>query len=110
MHVGGITMDLNCLLQFIFTVFVIGLGLLHLVKNTASKYFKAAESNHTVIDPCIVNQAREAEEGCCRCVNCGSFGTKRCSRCKSVIYWQVFPFWGVLDCWVFCFGFFLCWK
>nr|TKS04970.1 hypothetical protein D5086_0000138520 [Populus alba] len=79
-------MDLNWLLQFIFTVFVIGFGLLHLVKNTASKYFEAAESNHTVIDPCTVNQAMEAEEGCCRCVNCGSFGTQRCSRCKSVIY------------------------
>ncbi|KAJ6856104.1 hypothetical protein NC651_037851 [Populus alba x Populus x berolinensis] len=59
-------MDLNWLLQFIFTVFVIGLGLLHLVNNTASKYFEAAESNHTVIDPCIV----------CRCVNCGTFGNK----------------------------------
>ena len=70
-----------------FTVFVIGLGLLHLVKNTASKYFEAAESNHTVIDPCIVNQAMEAEEDSLRCVNCGNSGSKKCSRCKSVRYW-----------------------
>lgn len=40
MHVGGITVDLNWLLQFIFAVFLIGLGLLYLVKNTASKYFE----------------------------------------------------------------------
>ncbi|KAG5225134.1 ubiquitin carboxyl-terminal hydrolase [Salix suchowensis] len=92
MHIGGITVDLNWLLQFIFTVFVIGLGVLYLVKNTASKYFEvdasfeAAESNHTVIDPSIVNQAMEAEEGSFRCVNCGNFGTKKCSRCKSVRY------------------------
>ena len=99
MHVGGITVDLNWLLQFIFTAFVIGLGLLYLVKNTASKYFEvdasfeAAESNHTVIDPSIVNQAMEAEEGSFRCVNCGNSGTKKCSRCKSVRYWHVFsPF------------------
>ncbi|KAF9661996.1 hypothetical protein SADUNF_Sadunf18G0007300 [Salix dunnii] len=94
MHVGGITVDLNWLLQFIFTVFVIGLGLLYLVKNTASKYFEvdasfeAAESNHTVIDPSIVNQAMETEEGSFRCVNCGNSGTKKCSRCKSVRYWH----------------------
>eukprot|EP00258_Populus_trichocarpa_P030258 XP_024446277.1 ubiquitin carboxyl-terminal hydrolase 18-like [Populus trichocarpa] len=92
MHVGGITVDLNWLLQFIFTVFIIGLGLLHLVKNTASKYFEvdanfeAAESNHTVIDPSIVNQAMEAEEDSLRCVNCGISGSKTCSRCKSVRY------------------------
>ena len=93
MHVGGITVDLNWLLQFIFTVFIIGLGLLHLVKNTASKYFEvdanfeAAESNHTVIDPSIVNQAMEAEMDSLRCVNCGISGSKTCSRCKSVRYW-----------------------
>ena len=79
MHVGGITVDLNWLLQFIFTVFVIGLGLLHLVKNTASKYFEvvanfeAAESNHTAIDPSIINQDMEVEEDSCLCGNCGSF-------------------------------------
>ncbi|KAJ6924992.1 ubiquitin carboxyl-terminal hydrolase 18-like [Populus alba x Populus x berolinensis] len=92
MHVGGITVDLNWLLQFIFTVFVIGLGLLHLVKNTASKYFEvganfeAAESSHTAIDPNIINQAVEAEEDSSICGNCGGFGTKKCSRCKSVRY------------------------
>jgi ubiquitin carboxyl-terminal hydrolase 36/42 len=93
MHVGGITVDLNWLLQFIFTVFVIGLGLLHLVKNTASKYFEvganfeAAESSHTAIDPNIINQAVEAEEDSSICGNCGGFGSKKCSRCKSVRYW-----------------------
>uniref|UniRef100_A0A6N2N4G8 USP domain-containing protein n=1 Tax=Salix viminalis TaxID=40686 RepID=A0A6N2N4G8_SALVM len=44
------------------------IGLLHLVKNKASKYFEvdanfeAAKSNHTAIDPSIINQDMEVEE------------------------------------------------
>ena len=55
------------------------IGLLHLVKNTVSKYFEvdanfeAAESNHTAIDPSIINQDMEVEEDSCLCGNCGSF-------------------------------------
>ena len=55
------------------------IGMLHLVKNTASKYFEvdanfeAAESNHTAIDPSIINQDMEVEEDSCLCGNCGSF-------------------------------------
>ncbi|XP_071919108.1 ubiquitin carboxyl-terminal hydrolase 18 isoform X2 [Coffea arabica] len=37
--------DLNWLLQFVVTVFIVAFGLLHLVKNTASKYFLAEDSD-----------------------------------------------------------------
>uniref|UniRef100_A0A6N2KHM0 USP domain-containing protein n=1 Tax=Salix viminalis TaxID=40686 RepID=A0A6N2KHM0_SALVM len=62
------------------------IGMLHLVKNTVSEYFEvdanfeAAKSNHTAIDPSIINQDMEVEEDSCLCGNCGSFGTKKCSR------------------------------
>ncbi|KDP33469.1 hypothetical protein JCGZ_07040 [Jatropha curcas] len=87
MHVGGITVDLNWFLQFIFTVFIIALGLLHLVKNTASKYFEDAnfesggggDRNHAV--PAIHMETDDFS-----CANCGNHGNKKCSRCKSVRY------------------------
>lgn len=37
--------DLNWLLQFIVTVFIVAFGLLHLVKNTASRYFLAEDND-----------------------------------------------------------------
>ncbi|XP_027081275.2 ubiquitin carboxyl-terminal hydrolase 18-like isoform X1 [Coffea arabica] len=37
--------DLNWPLQFVVTVFIVAFGLLHLVKNTASKYFLAEDSD-----------------------------------------------------------------
>ncbi|KAL3500224.1 hypothetical protein ACH5RR_039317 [Cinchona calisaya] len=38
--------DLNWLLQFIVTVFILAFGFLHIVKSTASKCFLAEENNH----------------------------------------------------------------
>ncbi|KAK9274043.1 hypothetical protein L1049_018857 [Liquidambar formosana] len=103
MHVAGLSLDLNWFLQFIFTAFVIALGLLHVVKNTASKYF--------VVDANFEgggDSAAMAPDGGCggggggrsdrtggmpgvsgtsdACVVCGSSGAKRCSGCKAVRY------------------------
>ncbi|EEF46819.1 ubiquitin carboxyl-terminal hydrolase 18 [Ricinus communis] len=87
MHVGGITVDLNWFLQFVFTLFLIALGLLHLVKNTASKYFEVDahfEGGATITAD--RNQAPAVPSMESSCANCGNLGTKKCSRCKSVRY------------------------
>ncbi|KAJ8758803.1 hypothetical protein K2173_000524 [Erythroxylum novogranatense] len=103
MHVGGIKVDLNWLLQFVFTIFVIALGLLHLVKNTASKYFEVdagfegggrgggganggragGNADRSLAEGVVSMET--AEDSCCS--NCGKSGKNRkCSRCKSVKY------------------------
>ncbi|KAH7573998.1 hypothetical protein JRO89_XS03G0236600 [Xanthoceras sorbifolium] len=92
MHVGGITVDLNWFLQLILTLFVIAFGLLHLVKNTASKYFEVDANFEGSSDrnrrrtamPPPVPMAESADDP--SCVVCGSPGEKQCSRCKSVRY------------------------
>lgn len=68
-------LDLNWLLQFVVTAFVVGLGLLYLVKNTASKYF-VVESNF------------EADNKMLRdcCVVCSNLAKNQCSGCKMVRY------------------------
>ncbi|KAG8636438.1 ubiquitin carboxyl-terminal hydrolase 18 isoform X2 [Manihot esculenta] len=90
MHVGGITVDLNWFLQLIFTLFIIALGLLHLVKNTASKYFEVDANfeggggGSTYRNRSVPTIHMETEGS--SCANCGNHGTKKCSRCKSVRY------------------------
>ncbi|CAL1385230.1 unnamed protein product [Linum trigynum] len=96
MHVGGIPVDLNWFLRFIFSIFFIAGGLLYLVKNTASKYFEVdasfegagggtggatADRNRSV--PSIT---MESPEELSTCDNCGKSGKKKCTRCKSVRY------------------------
>ncbi|KAK2658447.1 hypothetical protein Ddye_004980 [Dipteronia dyeriana] len=96
MHVGGITVDLNWFLQLILTVFVIAFGLLHLVKNTASKYFEvdanfegSSDRNRrrsaAAMSPSSSVPVADAAADP-SCVSCGSPGVKKCSRCKSVRY------------------------
>lgn len=95
MHVGGITVDLNWFLQLIFTLFIIALGLLHLVKNTASKYFEVDANfeggggGSTYRNRSVPTIHMETEGS--SCANCGNHGTKKCSRCKSVRYWYSPP-------------------
>lgn len=85
MHVAGVTLDLNWFLQFILTVFIIAVGLLHLVKNTASKYFEVDASfegdpsGRTPMPGVLMEDAA--------CVVCGDSGSKQCSRCKAARYW-----------------------
>ncbi|XP_065849558.1 ubiquitin carboxyl-terminal hydrolase 18 [Euphorbia lathyris] len=86
MHVGGITVDLNWFLRFIFTLFLIALGLLHLVKNTASKYFEVDASFEGGGGTTDRNQSVVPSISMETCANCGDTGTKKCSRCKSVRY------------------------
>ena len=101
MHVSGFSLDLNWFLQFIFTSFVVALGLLHLVKNTASKYFVVdanfegggggvAEVGDVSVpggsrsDPNIMPGVSGTGDSC---LVCGKLGTKQCSGCKTVRYW-----------------------
>ncbi|KAA8525814.1 hypothetical protein F0562_007669 [Nyssa sinensis] len=91
MHVSGFPVDLNWFLQFIFTAFIIVLGLLQLVKNTASKYF--------VVDANFESSDTASPDGDGRdqkmpgvigtgdaCEVCGNLGKKKCSGCKLVRY------------------------
>ena len=86
MHVAGVTLDLNWFLQFIFTVFIIAVGLLHLVKNTASKYFEV-DANFEGDSTTDRNPMSGVLMDDSACVVCGKFGPKKCSRCKAVRYW-----------------------
>lgn len=92
MHVGGITVDLNWFLQLILTVFIIAFGLLHLVKNTASKYFEVdanfeggtttdRSNRHAMSSSVPLDSSDDLS-----CIVCGNPGSKKCSRCKSVRY------------------------
>ncbi|PON73149.1 Ubiquitinyl hydrolase [Parasponia andersonii] len=84
MHVAGVTLDLNWFLQFIFTLFIIAVGLLHLVKNTASKYFEVDASFEG--DPSDRTPMPAVLMDDLACVVCGNSGPKKCSRCKAVRY------------------------
>lgn len=101
--------DLNWLLQFIVTLFVVAFGLLHVLRNTASKYFLADDENGSS-DNCTgvsgwsstmamaMNFNRQntttattmtardfASEGDA-CAVCGNPTKKKCSGCKMVMY------------------------
>lgn len=95
MHVGGITVDLNWFLQLILTVFIIAFGLLHLVKNTASKYFEvdANFEGGTTTDRsnghAMSSSVPSGSSDDLSCIVCGNPGSKKCSRCKSVRYWYM---------------------
>ncbi|XP_062019729.1 ubiquitin carboxyl-terminal hydrolase 18-like [Rosa rugosa] len=83
MHVAGVSLDLNWFLQLIFTLFVLAFGVLHLVKNTASKYFEVDANfdggDRTPQMPgVLINDPA--------CAVCGGSGVKKCSRCKAVKY------------------------
>ncbi|OWM86858.1 hypothetical protein CDL15_Pgr015894 [Punica granatum] len=87
MHVIGITLDLRWFLQFIFTAFVISFGLLHLVKNTASKYFEVdANFEATGGGGRGFGKAMPGTRIDPICAVCGNDGPKVCSRCKAVRY------------------------
>lgn len=98
--------DLNWLLQFIVTVFILALGLLHLVKNTASRYFLADENDSDGIsgwssprattaaakniDSCMMKTTMKTTELIpeeAACAVCGNLTKKKCSGCKMVMYW-----------------------
>ena len=108
MHVSGFSLDLNWFLQFIFTSFVVALGLLHLVKNTASKYFVVdanfeggggggggGEGGGAGAGDVSVPGGGRSDSSIMpgvsgtgdSCLVCGNLGTKKCSGCKAVRYW-----------------------
>ncbi|KAK5825330.1 hypothetical protein PVK06_020153 [Gossypium arboreum] len=85
MHVGGITLDLNWFLQFIFTLFIFAFVALRLRKNTASKCFEVdANFDRDQPMPSIPMDIDHFP-----CAVCSNPASKKCSRCKSVRYWYV---------------------
>nr|GMD21745.1 ubiquitin carboxyl-terminal hydrolase 18-like [Ipomoea batatas] len=80
----SVSADLNLtwVLQFIATVFLIALALLHLLKNTASKYFVVDAS----FDSTAAAHHRKMEVLDDGCIVCRSPASKHCSRCKMVKY------------------------
>ncbi|KAK4782840.1 hypothetical protein SAY86_007214 [Trapa natans] len=87
MHVIGIALDLRWFLPFLFTAFAVVFGLLHLVKNAASKYFEV-DANFEAAGGGGFSKATMPGPRIDRplCVTCGSDGPKACSRCKAARY------------------------
>ncbi|KAE8099908.1 hypothetical protein FH972_017852 [Carpinus fangiana] len=85
---SAVPLDQNWFLQLLLTVFVIAVGLLHLVKNTASKYFEVdanfeageGEPSHRAPMPGVLTDDPTV------CANCNNPSSKKCSRCKAVRY------------------------
>ncbi|XP_059658289.1 ubiquitin carboxyl-terminal hydrolase 18 [Cornus florida] len=87
MHVSGFSLDLNWFIQFIVTAFIFALGVLHLVKNTASKYFVVdANFESSYSDPDAARNLPGVIAMGDACVVCGNFTKKHCSGCKRVRY------------------------
>ncbi|RDY08579.1 Ubiquitin carboxyl-terminal hydrolase 19, partial [Mucuna pruriens] len=82
MLVSGLSSwDLKWLLQFVFSAFVLAIGLHALVKNTASKYFEVdatfdGEHHHHAMPGLLMDDSL--------CAVCRNPGNKKCSRCKSL--------------------------
>ncbi|KAE8701580.1 Ubiquitin carboxyl-terminal hydrolase 19 [Hibiscus syriacus] len=84
MHVGRVTLDTNWFLQFIFTLFVLALGALHLIKNTASRYFEVDSGFDR--GPKMPSIPIDSNGDVSTCAVCSNPAPKKCSRCKSVRY------------------------
>ncbi|KAL2544544.1 ubiquitin carboxyl-terminal hydrolase 18-like [Forsythia ovata] len=85
MHVE---VDLNWFLRFIVTPFLVAFGLLHIVRNTASKYF-VVDSNSESDYSFDRNKEKMAAAGggaADLCVVCERITKKQCARCKMVKY------------------------
>ncbi|KAG9456018.1 hypothetical protein H6P81_000526 [Aristolochia fimbriata] len=91
MHVSGFPFDLSLLLQFVATAVLLLLGLVHLVKTTASRYFVVdAKFDGDAPEDCRRSQTMSggptATASGMGCVVCGEPGNKKCSGCKAVRY------------------------
>ncbi|XP_010259741.1 PREDICTED: uncharacterized protein LOC104599075 [Nelumbo nucifera] len=97
MHVSGLFLDPSWVLQLVFTAFLFVLGFLHLVKNTASKYF-VVDANFdgggggggvVATGDGSLGTGEEmlaVDGGGQLCAMCGNSARKKCSGCKTVRY------------------------
>ncbi|XP_073131838.1 ubiquitin carboxyl-terminal hydrolase 18 [Henckelia pumila] len=90
MHVA---VDLNGFLQFVVTTFLLVLGLLYLIRNTASRYFMMDSNfDSSASDyPSVTKKMAAAPSGGCAgsvesCAVCGNLTKKHCAGCKIVKY------------------------
>lgn len=101
MHVAGFYLDLYWFFQFFFTAFLVGLGLLHLLKNASSKYFVVDanfdEGGGAATAVAALDGRPTASDGMLTvagdgdaCALCGNSANKKCSGCKAVRYWCAF--------------------
>ncbi|XP_057539202.1 ubiquitin carboxyl-terminal hydrolase 19-like [Amaranthus tricolor] len=67
----------NWVLQFLITAFIVGLGFIHLLRSTASKYF-VVDSNF--------NSSMAASSDVEGCASCHKPASKHCAGCKAVKY------------------------
>ncbi|XP_068652589.1 ubiquitin carboxyl-terminal hydrolase 18-like [Aristolochia californica] len=91
MHVLGFSFDLSLLLQFVATAVLLLLGLVHLVKSTASRYFVVdGKFGGDSVEDCRRSQMRSggptATVAGMACIVCGESGGMQCSGCKAVRY------------------------
>lgn len=95
MHVSGVSLDLNWILQFVLTAFLVVVGLLRIVRNTASRYFEV-DAN---FEPVAADTTSSAVVSGCRptpmpgiagiahvCALCREPARSLCSGCKDVRY------------------------
>ncbi|KAL9226776.1 hypothetical protein vseg_002547 [Gypsophila vaccaria] len=72
------------LAQFLITALILGLGFLHLLRSTASKYFAVDSPEFSVSAAMSTSSPVVVEnEGC---VVCGETTKRRCSACRAVYY------------------------
>jgi len=86
--VVGVSWDLNWFLQLFLSVIVVAIGVHFFVKSTASKYFEVDANfegdQHHALDamPGVLSSADDS-----LCAVCATPSSKKCSRCKAVLYW-----------------------
>ncbi|RDX84001.1 Ubiquitin carboxyl-terminal hydrolase 19, partial [Mucuna pruriens] len=86
--VVGVSWDLNWFLQLLLSVIVVAVGVHIFVKRTASKYFEVDanfEGDHHALADAMPGALAAAGDPLCAV--CARRTTKKCSRCKAVLYW-----------------------
>ncbi|KAK8473020.1 hypothetical protein PHAVU_001G043700 [Phaseolus vulgaris] len=89
--VVGVSWDLNWFLQLLLSVIVVAVGVHFFVKSTASKYFEVDANfegdHHQALADAMPGVLSSADDSLCPvCAVCATPSSKKCSRCKAVLY------------------------